>query len=111
VNPPTLIEIAPAFADELEALLLASPDGHLAGQVKSLAIVDRCGCGQADCSTFYPEPRPSGAYGPDHETLLLDVEQGWVALDVQAGRIVCVEVLDRPDMFNALRAIKPSRAR
>jgi len=109
VTPPRLIDIAPAFAEELETLLLTSGDGDLAAQVRTLALVDRCPCRQSNCSTFDSEPRPNGPNGRDDGTLVLDAEKGWVALDVVARRIVCVEVLDRPDVFDALLAIKAAR--
>jgi hypothetical protein len=61
---PRLIEILPVFAEEIEELLKKQNESKLAAQIASLAIVDRCRCGEDFCAAFYVEPKPHGAYGP-----------------------------------------------
>jgi hypothetical protein len=51
-----LIEILPTLAKEIEELLNKQNESKLADQVVSLAIVDRCRCGEDFCGAFYVEP-------------------------------------------------------
>ena len=102
---PLLSDVLPAFAEELRQLLFSSEESQLAGQVRSLRIVDRCRCGDNFCSTFYVRPKPSGAYGPDHRSVPLTSAEGMVILDVVGEEIVCIEVLYRPDVQNAIRGL------
>jgi hypothetical protein len=56
-----------------------------------------CGCGDTFCQSFYTAPKPDGPYGPGHSNVLLDPP--WprmLILDVVDGRIMYVEVIDRP---------------
>lgn len=103
----TLHEIAPGFAAEVEALVRASEHPSLADQVGSLPIVARCSCRQSDCAHFYTAPRPEGAYGPGHFSVLLAAKRGLIVLDVVAGAIVAVEVLARADFKKVLDQIMP----
>jgi hypothetical protein len=78
----------------------------LAVQVPILKIVEGCGCGDDFCASFYTQPKPNGAYGPGHDTLLLDTEApGMLILDVVDGVISFVEVLYRPDVRQKLVAL------
>jgi hypothetical protein len=97
-----LADTLPAFASELQQLLIEKGEPELAVQVPGLAIVDRCRCGDDFCATFYTQPKPDGAYGPGHRNVRLLPEDGMVILDVVAGEIACVEVLDRPDIREKL---------
>jgi len=47
-----LIDLFPDFVAELRALLLESPDSHLAQQPGKLTVVDRCRCGDDFCGMF-----------------------------------------------------------
>jgi hypothetical protein len=100
----TVRDIFPEFSDELVRLVQSSARPELADQIPSLPVVDRCGCGQSNCALFYTAPRPSGAYGPGHSNVLLDPKKGLIVLDVVEGRVVAVEVLDRPDVKRRLDA-------
>jgi major membrane immunogen (membrane-anchored lipoprotein) len=93
MTQPLLQNALPELAEELRTLLEKDGESQLAGQVSSLHIVDRCRCGDDFCATFYTAPKPKGAYGAKHETLALDAENGYLNVDVNDGKIVCVEVL------------------
>ena len=98
--------VLPDLATELEHLLVADGELELAGQVRSLALVDRCRCDE-NCATFYCVPRPKGAWGPGHRNILLDVEEGLTVLDVLDEKIVCVEILDRDELTRAVSKLLP----
>jgi len=97
----------PEFAAELEAILAEANEPDLAGQIASLEIASRCGCGDAFCQSFYTGDRPSGSWGGkgDHRTYALEPENGMVILDIVGGRIRFVEVLYRDDVGRALSEI------
>jgi hypothetical protein len=100
-----LAETLPEFAQELQRLLQTQKP-ELAVQVPILKIVEGCGCGDDFCASFYTQPKPNGAYGPGHDTLLLDTEApGMLILDVVDGVISFVEVLYRPDVRQKLVAL------
>jgi hypothetical protein len=99
-----LTETLPELAQELQQLLEAKKP-ELAVQVPTLRIVEGCGCGDGFCASFYTQPKPKGAYGPDHYTLLLEPTQGMLMLDVVDGVISFVEVLQRPDVRRKLIAL------
>jgi len=100
-----LADTLPTFAAELRQLLIEQSEPELAAQVSGLAIVDRCRCGDDFCGTFYTQPKPKCAYGPGHRNAALSPSEGMVILDVVAGEIACVEVLDRPDVRDALDVV------
>jgi len=102
-----LSEALPAFAAELERLLRSQGYDHLASQVESLPLVDRCRCGDEFCATFYTAPRPTGAYGPGHSNLEVPATEWMIILDLADEGIECVEVLYRPDVQRALHAALP----
>jgi len=102
VNRPLLTDTLPAFATELRQLLLQHGEAELAAQVPLLAIHDRCSCGDDFCSTFYTQPKPQGSFGPGHRNVVLAPDDGTIILDVVAGEIACVKVLDRPDIRGKL---------
>ena len=102
-----LTEILPPLAPELEQLLKDQGEVELAAQVSQLAIVDRCRCGDDFCSSFYTQPKPEGTYGPGHRCIDLDAAEGMLVLDVVAGKIAHVEVLNRDDIRRKLLAALP----
>lgn len=95
----------PGLADELEQLLAGEQERRLAEQVDSLRIVALCDCGDGFCSSFYTQPRPVGAYGPGHRTVVLEPGSGLLIVDVVADQIVHVEVLYRDDIRLALEGL------
>jgi len=88
-----IAECFPDLARELVNLLRSEGRGDLADQVDTLYLVDRCRCRDDFCATFYTAPRPTGAWGPGHETVVLDPSTGYLNVDVLNGRVVSVEVL------------------
>jgi len=99
--------VLPAFATELRRLLEEHGEPEFAAQVPGLMIFDRCRCGDDFCSTFYTQPKPKGGYGPGHRNVRLMLEEGMLILDVVAGEIPCVEVLDRKDVRRKLDEVLP----
>lgn len=104
---PLLAETVPQLAKELSSGLEALGEADLAQQVAGLKIVDRCRCGDDFCATIYTAPKPKGAYGAGHENVSLNAAEGKIILDVVDRKIVCVEVLYRDDIRQALLASRP----
>jgi hypothetical protein len=102
-----LADTLPTLARELEDLLKQQREFALASQVPQLAIIDRCRCGDDFCSSFYTQPKPEGRYGPSHRCMDLDAAEGMLILDVVAGKIAHVEVLNRNDIRQKLLAAIP----
>ena len=103
----SLCEAMPTVATELRELLDRQGEAELAAQVSSLKIFERCRCGDDFCATFYTQPKPNGAYGPGHRNVALTPDEGMLILDVVAGEIMCVEVLDREDVRQKLDEVLP----
>jgi hypothetical protein len=99
--------LAPEFAEELAALLLASNEPSLAEQILSAAIIARCECEDEFCASFYTAPLPDGGYGPGHDNIELEPHVGVVVLDVVHGRLMQVEVLHHPEFRERLRLALP----
>lgn len=102
-----LTGVLPVFADELERLLMEAGQMELAAQVKQLAIVDRCRCGDDFCASFYTQPKPEGAYGPGHRCMELEPAEGMLILDIVDGTIAQVEVLYRDEIRDKLLVAFP----
>jgi hypothetical protein len=102
-----LTEILPLFAVELEDLLKKEGETELAAQVRQLMIVDRCRCGDYFCGSFYTQPEPEGAYGPNHRSLELEPTEGMLILDVVADKIAHVEILNRDEIRKKLLGALP----
>jgi len=103
-----LVEVLPSFCAELRDLLVKASEPALADQIPNLNILDGCGCGDDFCSSFYTKPKPCGAYGPGHRTIVLEPERGMIILDVLGDEIAHVEVLNRNDIRSALTAALPT---
>ena len=103
-----LLSVAlPTFYAELERLLKQAKEPELTAQLPGLVVVDRCRCGDDFCASFYTQPKPKGAYGPDLRTLELEPDQGMIILDILNGKIAHVDVLYRVDIRTALLAVLP----
>jgi hypothetical protein len=81
-------------------LLRDEGEEHLAICAYDLRIVERCGCGDDFCQSFYTAEKPVGAYGDGHRNVLLQPEHGMLILDVVHGRIMFVEVIDHPPLHD-----------
>jgi hypothetical protein len=104
---PLIADVIPEFATELHQLLNEHGEPELAAQAPGLRIFDRCRCGDEFCATFYTQPKPKGGYGPGHRNVRLMPEDGMAILDVVAGQIACVEVLDRAEVREKLDVVLP----
>lgn len=104
-EPPLLVEVLPAFADEIRSLLVEQGEHELAAQVSTLRVVGRCRCGDEFCGTFYVRPKPKGSYGPDHRCVPLESKEGDLVLDVVREKIAAVEVLFRDEIRDAVQKI------
>lgn len=104
-KPPLLVEVLPAFADEIRCLLLEQGEHELAAQISTLRIVGRCRCSDDFCGTFYVRPEPRGAFSPDHRCVPLAPREGDLVLDVVHEKIAAVEVLFRNEIRDAVQKI------
>lgn len=103
----------PKFYAEVEQLLTATGRTDLVQQLPTLKLARRCPCGQRDCATFYLSGGPQlnaverniiGIHGG--ETFDLDAERGMVVADVDNfGRLKGIEILNRDDVFEALKSL------
>src|ERR1700757_2220599 len=100
-----LVDALPELAEELQELLADAGQAELASQIPALRIVDRCRCGDYFCASFYTQPKPNGSYGPGHDCLELESAEGMLILDVVAGEIAHVEVLNRDSVRQRLMAV------
>ena len=103
---PIVSEVLPKLADELIEGLDSVGRGELASQVPSLEVWGRCSCDDDFCSSFYTAALPTGSWSDEgeHENVVPDASVGMVVLDVVDGVIRYVEVLDRPDVHDVVRA-------
>jgi len=97
----------PELAEEIRKLLVAVREHELAKQVDGLSIVDRCRCNDTFCASFYTQSKPQGSYPPGHQTIDLDAEEGMILVDVVAGSIAHVEILNRDEVRSALLSVLP----
>ncbi|KDN88024.1 hypothetical protein [Kitasatospora cheerisanensis] len=96
---PLVRDVFPDLVAELTELLEHQDEPELAATVAELRLVADCGCGDAFCQSFRTVPHPPGRpYGPGHRSLPLFAEEGMVVLDVVDGRIMYVELVDRPPL-------------
>ena len=102
-----MTSILPGFARELEAALRDIDEHFLASEVALLRIRRLCSCSDSFCSSFYTAYKPEGAWGPGHRTVLPDVSDGMVILDVVDDVIRYVEIIDRDDVHSLLADLKP----
>ncbi|MFG2991206.1 hypothetical protein ACGFZK_18290 [Streptomyces sp. NPDC048257] len=102
---PLVRDVLPVLTAELVRLLEEEGERELAICAHDLRIVADCGCGDDFCQSFHTERRPPGTpYGPGHRNVQLFADRGYLILDVVGGRIMFVEVLDRPELRPALTA-------
>jgi hypothetical protein len=95
---PLLTEFLPEIAEEVRQLLLIGERADLLPSLDAARFVSPCGCGDDICSSIYTASKPSGSWGPSHETAPLGPKEGMINLDVVGGKIVYIEIIDRPDI-------------
>ena len=94
-------EVFPELVAELVALLEEEGERELAISAWDLRLVAECGCGDGFCQSFHTEDHPHGQpYGPGHRCVNLIPSKGMLNLDVVDGRIMYVEVIDRPPLYD-----------
>ncbi|HEY3375920.1 MAG TPA: hypothetical protein VGL77_00365 [Armatimonadota bacterium] len=93
-----LKELFPELVAEIRALLHAEGSDELISSLETATVADKCRCGDDFCSSIRTAPKPNGPYGPGHHTMVLGPERGMINLDIVNGRIVYIEVIDRPDI-------------
>ncbi|WP_216858223.1 hypothetical protein [Actinomadura verrucosospora] len=101
---PLVREVFPELVTELVALLEEEGEPELAVCAWDLRLVADCGCGDDFCQSFETELHPRGQpYGPGHRCIALAPAKGMLNLDVVNGRIMYVEVIDRPPLRDRRR--------
>jgi hypothetical protein len=102
--PRRLSELAPQFREELRQLLDQAGHPNLALQIATLQVVERCPCRDLACASFYTVPphRTLFRFGRGGYTIHLAPTRGALSIDVLDRRIVAVEVLNRPDLWDEL---------
>ncbi len=105
MKAPLLHDVAPELEAELAELLVEAGETTLAERVKTLAIFDRCRCGDSFCASFYTTPKRSTPYPKRFRTLAL--RPGELHLDVLDSTIMHVEVLYRDDLKGKIHAALP----
>ncbi|MFP3967271.1 hypothetical protein SMC26_33575 [Actinomadura fulvescens] len=102
---PLVRQVFPELVTELVALLEGEGERELALCAWDLRLVAGCGCGDDFCQSFRTEVHPQGQpYGPGHRCVPLTPSNGMLNLDVVNGRIMFVEVIDRPPLRYRRRA-------
>ena len=115
----TVGESLPEFCAELEAALRRQGLPDIADQLPSAQIMSRCSCDEPGCATFGVKSSrrlnevDRNVIGVRHGTSqAVEGIDSLVVVDIDNfGRLTGVEVLDRPDVAQALRKIGvPSKA-
>lgn len=105
-NVIRLRDLAPEFAEELAALLIAEDEPGLAEQMLAAEIVGRCSCEEEFCASFYTAPVPVGGYDDGIQLGPL-TGGGGANVDVLDGRLMQVEVINNPEFRRLLRLALP----
>ncbi|MGW6202639.1 hypothetical protein ACWF9B_03175 [Streptomyces sp. NPDC055089] len=96
---PLIRDVFPDLIAELTALLEDEGERELAICARDVRLVDECGCGDDFCQSIRTGDHPQGQpYGPGHRCVPLLPSEGMLLLDVVYGRIMYIEILDRPPM-------------
>ncbi len=113
IEPPLLVDLEPAFAQELEQLLQQKRRRRLAASVSELRVVEVCACGDPRCASFYVIPRfiLRWRWPGQGETLDFGAAYGTITVDVVDHEIVSVEVLDREVLLRALNTVREPLSR
>ncbi|GAB2745036.1 hypothetical protein [Kitasatospora kifunensis] len=96
---PLVRDVFPDLVAELATLLEGEGEHDLAICVQDVRLVGECDCGDDFCQSIRTADHPQGQpYGAGHRCVPLLPSKGMLVLDVVDGRIMYVEVLDRPPM-------------
>jgi hypothetical protein len=72
--------------------------------VAELALVDRCGCGDLFCGSFYTAQKPDDPFGFSRRTIPLWSQSGIMNVDAVGAKIVYVKILRRHDLRDKIIA-------
>ncbi|GHH30901.1 hypothetical protein [Streptomyces lanatus] len=98
-EPPLVRDLFPELVAELATLLEEEGEHWLAICVWDVRMVAECGCGDDFCQSIRTaEHTPGQPYGPGHRCVPLLPATGDLILDVVNGRIMYIEILDRPPL-------------
>lgn len=98
---PLVRDVFPDLIDELTSLLEAEGENELAIGVRDVRLVAMCDCDDDFCQSIHTAVHPKGQpYGEGHRCVPLLPSKGMLALDVVHGRIMYIEVLNRPPMHD-----------
>jgi len=103
---PAVGDLFVEFFPELSTLIQTAGHAHLIEELRRAPVASRCNCGDAACAHFYTSAWPRAGHR-SHENIALPSQSGMVILDVFEGRVVAVEVLDRPDVKQVLDGYLP----
>ncbi len=88
-----------SFEDELVTLLEDEGERELAICVRDVRLVALCDCGDDFCQSIHTAVHQKGTpYGEGHRCVPLSPSEGMLVLDVVYGRIMYIEILNRPPM-------------
>jgi hypothetical protein len=93
---PRLSEILPHFTLEIEAALIDAGHLDLARTVASVDLVERCGCSEPGCVTFFALEKADRPDSSDCERAVPRL-RGVSCVHHYGGRIVWIEALGRPN--------------
>ncbi|MFJ8045780.1 hypothetical protein ACIRBX_35245 [Kitasatospora sp. NPDC096147] len=109
---PLVRDVFPDLVTELATLLEGAGEHDLAIGVRDVRLVGECGCGDDLCQSIRTADHPRGQpYGAGHRCLPLSPADGMLTLDVVDGRIMYIEVLDRPPMLERAAEAAPAPRR
>lgn len=98
-EPPLVRDLYPELIDELVGLLEEEGEHWLAICAWDVRMIAECGCRDDFCQSIRTSEHPGGQpYGPGYRCLPLLPAQGDLILDVVHGRIMYIEILERPPM-------------
>ncbi|WP_369145891.1 hypothetical protein [Streptomyces sp. R44] len=99
-EPPLVREVYPELVAELVRLLEEEGERDLSLIVRDVRLYGPCGCSDDFCQSISTaDRRPGTPFGEGHRCVPLLADTGMLNLDVVHGRIVYVEILDRPAMI------------
>ncbi|MFF7880696.1 hypothetical protein ACH40F_09580 [Streptomyces sp. NPDC020794] len=100
---PLVRDVFPDLVAELATLLEEEGERELAIRVRDVRLVGECGCGDDFCQSIQTADHPQGQpYGPGHRCVPLMPSKGMLILDVVDGRIMYIEIIDRPPMHRRM---------
>jgi len=92
---PRLSEILPHFALEIEAALIDAGHLELAKSVVNIDLVERCGCSEPGCVTFFALREADRPSPSDCERVVPRLS-GVSCVHHHRGKVVWIEALGRP---------------